>query len=94
MVGRGTSEPNARGDYVRRNYGATVIEPRIPLALAAGSCQPDYDTWYNNIAPGGKYFGDTRYFYDGWYKLEKVPHGWKYTLCKPYRDKKERGSDK
>lgn len=35
-----------------------------------------------------------RYFYDGWCKLEKVPHGWKYTLCKPYRDKRERGADK
>ncbi len=48
---------------------------------------PDYDTWYRNIAPGGKYFGDTKYFYNGWCKLEKVPHGWKYTLCKPYRDR-------
>ena len=46
------------------------------------------------IAPGGKYFGDMRYFYDGWCKLEKVPHGWKYTLCKPYRDRRERGADK
>ena len=55
---------------------------------------PEYDAWYNNIAPGGKYFGDMRYFYDGWCKLEKVPHGWKYTLCKPYRDRRERGADK
>lgn len=66
-------------------YCRTNINPGI---------YPDYDTWYNNIAPGGKYFGDMRYFYDGWCKLEKVPHGWKYTLCKPYRDRRERGADK
>lgn len=55
---------------------------------------PEYDTWYNNISPGGRYFGDERYFYRGWHKLEKVPHGWKYTLCSPYKDKKERKFDK
>lgn len=40
-VGRDTPEPNARGDHVRRHYGATVVEPRIPPALAVGSCQED-----------------------------------------------------
>lgn len=77
-----TDESNAEKvlEYARENISPAVC--------------PDYESWYRNIAPGGKYFGDMRYFYNGWCKLQKVPNGWKYTLCCPHRNKQKKGEDK
>ncbi len=39
-----------------------------------------------NIRYGNKEFGNANYYFAGYYELEKINTGWKFTVCEPFTD--------
>ena len=47
---------------------------------------PESAEWHKNIRIGGEKSGDYGYYFAGYYKVEKIDGGFRFTVCKPYTD--------
>jgi hypothetical protein len=47
---------------------------------------PDSKEWHANIQVSGAKFHDASYYFAGYYTLEKIPGGYKFTVCEPNTD--------
>lgn len=48
---------------------------------------PESSEWHKNIRFGtGLKSGDANYYFAGYYSLEKVDNGFKFTVCEPFAD--------
>lgn len=47
---------------------------------------PESAEWHKNIRIGGEKSGDYRYYFMGYYKIEKINGGFRFTVCEPYED--------
>lgn len=47
---------------------------------------PEAGEYKKNIRHGGKEDGNAHYYFKGYYSLEEVETGWKFTVCEPYCD--------
>lgn len=47
---------------------------------------PSAEEWRKNRRYGGEKFGDIGYNLAGYYILDKIENGFKFTICKPYDD--------
>jgi hypothetical protein len=52
--------------------------------LLRGRRVPERSEWKPNIMVGGAKFSDANYYFAGYYTLEKIPAGYKFTVCEPY----------
>lgn len=47
---------------------------------------PPYKEWKSNTSCGGKYRNDLGYYFSGYYTIEKIDGGYRFTKCEPYTD--------
>lgn len=47
---------------------------------------PTSAEWHINIRYGGEKYADTGYYFAGYYTLEKIKNGYKFTVCEPFTD--------
>ena len=47
---------------------------------------PPSGEWQANIRYDGKEFNNPGYYFAGYYSLEKIDGGYKFTICEPFAD--------
>ena len=47
---------------------------------------PEYGEWHHAVKFGGERDGDMAYYFAGYYRLEEIESGYKFTVCEPYCD--------
>ena len=47
---------------------------------------PPKAEWSANIRIGGKEYGNPGYYFAGYYCLDKIDGGYKFTICEPFAD--------
>lgn len=48
---------------------------------------PEKTEWLKEIHHGtGRHSDDAGYYFAGWYELEKIEGGYKFTVCEPFAD--------
>lgn len=47
---------------------------------------PPEAEWRANIRYGGEKFSDPGYYFAGYYRLDKIDGGYKFTICEPFAD--------
>lgn len=78
------------GDYFR----VWEIETDMPKEAVIEKCfseihktkLPEEKEWRKEIVYGARHFGDANYYFRGYYTLEEIAGGYKFTVCEPYAD--------
>lgn len=47
---------------------------------------PHEAEWRANIRFGGEKFSDAGYYFAGYYRLDQIDDGYKFTVCEPFAD--------
>lgn len=47
---------------------------------------PHTGEWHANIRYGGPKWSDASYYFAGYYSIEPIDGGFKFTICEPYAD--------
>lgn len=47
---------------------------------------PPKDEWRANIRYGGNEFHNPGYYFAGYYSLDEIDGGYKFTICEPFAD--------
>lgn len=76
------------GDYFR----VWEIESDMPKESVIEKCfselhktkLPEKKEWSKEIVYGARHFGDADYYFRGYYTIEEIAGGYKFTVCKPY----------
>ena len=54
--------------------------------LYHGRVLPCSGEYHSNIRYGGPKFNDAGYYFRGYYTIEKIDGGYKFTICEPFAD--------
>lgn len=47
---------------------------------------PPSEEWHLNIRYGGTRYDDAGYYFAGYYSMEEIDGGFKFTVCEPFAD--------
>lgn len=47
---------------------------------------PPSGEWHTNVRFGGQKFSDAGYYFSGYYSVEEIEGGFKFTVCEPFAD--------
>nr|UWG01221.1 MAG: hypothetical protein [Bacteriophage sp.] len=85
-----------RGQY--RTFGdffrVWEIETDMPKETVIDKCfselfqkrLPEEKEWRREVRYGCGHFGDADYFFRGYYSIETIEGGFRFTVCEPYED--------
>lgn len=76
------------GDYFR----VWEIESDMPKEAVIEKCfselhktkLPEKKEWSKEIVFGARHFGDADYYFRGYYSIETIEGGFRFTVCEPY----------